>query len=113
MKHQETCNPACAVRLTTQLELYPAEPVTGMATVVSNRQNLHHTRKLAVDEPEMENLETDAANVWRMNDASPKRHFAGESNRSLELCVVTPTQTRLLVLVVGNLVLMLMSRIWV
>jgi len=80
-----------------------------MATVVSNRENLHHTRKLAVDEPEMEDLETDAANVWRLNDARAERHFAGESNRRLKFCVVTPTQTRLLVLVVGDLLPVLMS----
>lgn len=98
--------------MNARLELYPAEPITRLATMVRNRQHLHRARDLAVDDVEMEYLEVDAANFGWLDDARTLRHFASKRQSSLKIRVVTLAQTFLLVLVVGDLLLMFAGRLW-
>ena len=53
----------------------------------------------------MEYLESDTANVWRVDHARALRRFASKGNGSLEIFVIALTQTALLVFVVGDLLL--------
>lgn len=83
------------------------DPITRLPSMMRNSQNLHHACQFAVDDVEVKNLETDSANIRRMDDARSQRHLADQRQGRLEFSVVAGSESRLFVLVPGNLLLVL------
>ena len=81
--------------------------------MMRNSKNLHSPSNLAVNDTEVEDLKPDAANIGRVDNARPERHFTREGQSCLEFRVVAAAQTLLLVLVVSDLLFVLVSRFWV
>lgn len=78
-------------------------PIAGLPPMMSNGQHLHHARDFAVNDVEVKNLEPDATNIGRMDDARTERHFADQRQGHLEFRVVATPKARLFVLVPSNL----------
>ena len=69
---------------------------------------LHLARCNAIDQAELENLEADAADIGRVQNARSLRHFAGASHGRLKCRVVASAEPSLGVLVVRDLLPMLL-----
>ena len=75
---------------------------------MGNGEYLHLARGNAIDQAELENLEADAADIGRIQQARSLWHFAGESHGRLKCSVVAGAETSLGFLVVRNLLQMLL-----
>lgn len=93
--------------------LYARHPVVRVAPIVSNGQHLNHAINLSVDDPELEPLQGDLANIGRSGDLEALRCLNGLANSAHGCLVIAAPEARILLFVVSDLPFMLQCRFWV